>query len=187
MAGKRQPVDLLLAKGKKHLTKAEIELRRAKEVNADADEVAPPKWLDRSLRARFNSLAAKLIEIGIMSNLDCDALARLVVCEQQFVDLANEIAAQPILKEIQRPKLLKNGSASKTQMENVKVVNEIRERLLIQQDRAYKQCRQGAMDFGLTISARCRLVAPESKDDGPENKFLKYKKDVTAAAGPSEA
>lgn len=187
MAGKRQPVDLLLAKGKKHLTKAEIDLRRAKEVHADADKVAPPKWLDRPLRARFNSLAAQLIEVGIMSNLDCDALARLVVCEQQFVDLTNEITAQPIMKDVQRPKILKNGTASKTQTETVKVVNEIRERLLIQQDRAYKQCRQGAMDFGLTISARCRLVAPESKEERPENKFLKYKKDATANAGPSEA
>ena len=56
------------------------------------------------------------------------------------------------------------------------VVNEERAALLQQQDKLWKQCRQGATDFGLTIAGRCRLVAPKAKDEKPENKFLKYAK-----------
>jgi len=37
-----------------------------------------------------------------------------------------------------------------------------------------KQCRQGASDFGMTVSSRCRLAVPQPKDVKPENKFAKY-------------
>ena len=56
------------------------------------------------------------------------------------------------------------------------VVNEERAALTQQQDRLWKQCRQGATDFGLTIAGRCRLVAPKAKEEKPENKFAKYAK-----------
>ena len=49
-----------------------------------------------------------------------------------------------------------------------------RERLMIIQDRCMKQCRQGASDFGLTVSSRCRLVVPKPQQQKPENKFAKY-------------
>ena len=49
-----------------------------------------------------------------------------------------------------------------------------RERLMIIQDRCMKQCRQGASDFGMTVSSRCRLVVPKPKETKPENKFAKY-------------
>ena len=47
MAGQRQPVELLLAKGKKHLTKAEIEERQSKEVKASNDNIKPPSYLKK--------------------------------------------------------------------------------------------------------------------------------------------
>lgn len=56
--------------------------------------------------------------------------------------------------------------------ENSNVVE--RERLMIIQDRCMKQCRQGASDFGLTVSSRCRLVVPKPQQQKPENKFAKY-------------
>lgn len=48
------------------------------------------------------------------------------------------------------------------------------ERLMIIQDRCMKQCRQGASDFGLTVSSRCRLAVPKPQQQKPENKFAKY-------------
>ena len=39
MAGQRQPTDLVVMKGKKHLTKAEIEARKNAEVVAPNDKV----------------------------------------------------------------------------------------------------------------------------------------------------
>ena len=65
MAGKKEPIALLQAKGRKHLTKAEIELRKAQELHPDADKVAPPAWLDKKQKRRFKELAAQLIELKI--------------------------------------------------------------------------------------------------------------------------
>ena len=45
MAGQRQPTDLVVMKGKKHLTKAEIAARKDAEVVAPNDNVKPPTYL----------------------------------------------------------------------------------------------------------------------------------------------
>ena len=45
MAGQRQPIALVQAKGKKHLTKAEIAERERTEVKAPSDRVTPPSYL----------------------------------------------------------------------------------------------------------------------------------------------
>ena len=45
MAGQRQPIALVQAKGKKHLTKAEIAEREQTEVKAPSDRVTPPSYL----------------------------------------------------------------------------------------------------------------------------------------------
>ncbi len=53
MARPRQPTDLLLVKGKKHLTKAEIEDRKSKEVKAPSDKVKAPSYLPADLKKRI--------------------------------------------------------------------------------------------------------------------------------------
>ena len=44
MAGQRQPTDLVVMKGKKHLSKAEIAARKDAEVVAPNDKVRPPAY-----------------------------------------------------------------------------------------------------------------------------------------------
>ena len=66
------------------------------------------------------------------------------------------------------------GKNERVQVGTREVVNGERERLMIIQDRCMKQCRQGASDFGMTVSSRCRLIVPKVKDEKPENKFAKY-------------
>lgn len=46
MAGQRQPTDLVVMNGRKHLTKAEIEARKNAEVTAPCDKVRPPCIMD---------------------------------------------------------------------------------------------------------------------------------------------
>ncbi|TWK37671.1 hypothetical protein CHCC20348_4437 [Bacillus paralicheniformis] len=62
MARPRQPVDLLLVKGKKNLTKQEIK--------APNDKVKAPSCLPRDLKREFKKIADELKNIGIMTNLD---------------------------------------------------------------------------------------------------------------------
>lgn len=51
------------------------------------------------------------------------------------------------------------------------IVNGQVERLAILQDRYFRQCRQGAADFGLTVSSRCRLIVPKAPETPKKNKF----------------
>lgn len=179
MAGTRQPTDLVVMKGKKHLTKAEIEARKNSEVTAPNDKVRPPSYLTPEQKKKFRKLAKELLQIKLIANVDCDALARLLIAQDQYIECTNKIKEIPLTEFVP---VFKNQYNEETEkMERVQagereIVNGERERLLIIQDRCFKQCRQGASDFGLTVSSRCRLVVPKAQETKPVNKFAKYAK-----------
>lgn len=77
MAGQRQPIALVQAKGKKHLTKAEIAERERTEVKAPSDRVTPPSYLTATQKKAFRKTVKELRAIDLISNLDVEALARL--------------------------------------------------------------------------------------------------------------
>lgn len=139
MARPRQPTDLLLIKGKKHLTKAEIEDRKSKEVKASADNIEPPSYLPAELKEEFNRIAGELIEIGIMSNLDSEALGRFITSEYQYQQITS--------------RMLKLKTIGIKYFEYMNF-----------QEKAFKMARQAASDLGLTISSRCKLVVPKKED-----------------------
>ena len=177
MAGQKQPIDLVVMKGKKHLTKAEIEARKNTEVTAPNDKVKPPTYLTAELKKKFRKLAKELLEIKLIANVDCDALARLLIAQEQYLEITKQIRETPLMLDVPVYETQKNpdtGKEKKVQVGTKQVVNGERERLMIIQDRCMKQCRQGASDFGMTVSSRCRLAVPKPKDDKPENKFAKY-------------
>lgn len=153
MARPRQPVDLLLIKGKKNLTKKEIEERRAQEVKAPANNIEAPSYLPDKLKKEFNRLAQEMIDIGIMSNLDCEALARFVVSEHNY---------QKVTK-----KLLRMG------VDNPEYYNTV-----LLQEKMFKMCRQAANDLGLTISSRCKLIVPKKEEPKKETPFDRMFGDV---------
>lgn len=139
MAGQRQPIDLLLIKGKKHLTKKEIEERKSREIKAPADKIRAPSYLPKELKTEFNKIAKELTRIEIMTNLDIDALARFIIARKMYLDVTD--------------KLLSMRPLDAEYMD-----------LLQAQDKLFKQCRQSAGDLGLTISSRCRLVVPKKEE-----------------------
>ena len=57
MAGTRQPIEVIQAKGRKHLTKAEIENRQKTEIKAADDQVLPPAYLSAKQKKRFKATA----------------------------------------------------------------------------------------------------------------------------------
>lgn len=149
MAGRqKQPVDLMLVKGKTHLTKAEIEKRKSQEVKAPADKIRAPSYLPNDLKREFRKLAKQLVEIKIMSNLDIDALARFIMSRRLYNDLMENLLAKPDL-------MLDKDFASA-------------------QDKLFKQCRTSASDLGLTITSRCKLVVPKKEDDKPKSKWDRF-------------
>lgn len=166
MAGQRQPIELVVAKGKKHLTKAEIAERQRNEVKAAADKVTAPAYLTPTQKKTFKKIAKELQNIKLISNLDIDSLARFTIAQEKYVEVTQLLNQQQIM--IEKEYLNHDGDVVR-QLE----VNPEVERLALLQDRYFKQCRQGAADFGLTISSRCRLVVPKTEEK-PQNKFAKF-------------
>lgn len=159
MARPRQPVNLLLLKGKKHLTKEEIEERQSTEVKAKADNVKPPSYLTKKLKAEFIEIANELKRIDLMTNLDVDALARFLLAREQYVKLSKAIRSIPPVEVKEDPETGKKEHIS----------NEQYAYTLINVDRLFKQCRAAASDLGLTISSRCRLVVPKKTEEKPKS------------------
>lgn len=177
MAGQRQPTDLVVMKGKKHFTKAEIEARKSAEVVAPNNKVKPPLYLTPELKKKFRKLAKELLEIKLIANVDCDALARLLIAQEQYLEITAQIRKTPLMLDVPIYATQANsdtGEKEQVQVGTRQIVNEERESLMIIQDRCMKQCRQGASDFGMTVASRCRLVVPKVKEEKPENKFGKY-------------
>lgn len=174
MAGQRQPIALVQAKGRKHLTKAEIAEREKTEIKAPSDKVTAPSFLTASQKKTFKKIVKELKAIDLVSNLDVDALARLVVAMDKYVEVTEKLNEQPLTVKMMHDTGREDEFGNPI-IEEKEVVNGNVERLAIMQDRFFKQCRQGAADFGLTVSSRCRLVIPKAdKETAKENKFAKF-------------
>lgn len=163
MAGQRQPIELLQARGKKHLTKAEIDQRMTSEVKPCVDGIRAPDYLTKAQRSRFDELAEQLQKIKIMGETDVDALARYIVAHDLYVAAARDVRIMQKKKPEQKTVLAMADWA------------ELMDKLDKRQDRYFKQAQSCARDLGLTISSRCKLVVPEKEEAPKENKFAKFK------------
>lgn len=149
MARPRQPISLIEAKGKKHLTKKEIAERKATEVKANDDKILAPEYLPDDLKKEFYRIASELTDIEIMSNLDCEALARFIAAEHQYQKITERIL-------------------------KLKTIGDRYFELLTAQDKVFKMCRASASDLGLNISSRCKLVVPKKQEEKPQSKWRKF-------------
>lgn len=148
MPRRKEPLKLLEAKGKSHLSKKEKSEREQGEVKTQATkQVRAPDWLPKNLRKEFNRLSRKLLEIDIFSDLDRDTLARYLIAHEIY-----EKATSHVQEAI-------TGSESGEAVKWSSV-----------QGKYFTQCRECANDLGLTITSRCKLVVPQ-KDKPEENAF----------------
>ncbi len=165
MARPREPIDLIAAKGRKHLTIEEYKGRRQSEVTAPADDIKPPAFLTKKEREKFGELAGQLAGLKIMSNLDCDVLARYIRAETEYVK---------VTKQLQKIKFLPDRKSMATEEEQLAEQYARYNFLSKIQARLMKACNENARELGLTISSRCRLVIPKEEEDKPQNKFLEH-------------
>lgn len=154
MAGQRQPIELVIANGKKNLTKAEIQARRDSEVKPIIDNITAPSYLTSKQKKEFDKIASQLQKLKIMGETDVDALARYVIANELYVHSVKKMRSGTVKNDP-----VTFGLWAKNQ------------------ERYFKQCRASANDLGLSISSRCRLVVPATKETTPkENKFKKFEK-----------
>ena len=151
MPGPRQPTDVVKAKGRKHMTKAEEAQRRAGEVQVERPKtVKVPKWVPEDLKKEFRALGRKLLAAGLYTDLDADTLGRYLVAQHQYI-LAAQEAEQALTRRDQE------GADDWGKI----------------QERYFKQARNCANDMGLTVTSRHRLVVPDAPQKGEEdNPFL---------------
>ena len=160
----KQPIELIIAKGKKHLTKAEIEERKETEVKVNFTDVKPPEYLTVEQKQEFIRISKILLDVGIISELDEDCLAHYLIANTNYNEYTIKLR---FLNE----KLLKARKAEIKRQIELEI-----DKYLIYQDRALKQCRACANDLGLSISSRCKLVMPPTQEPPKENKFNKFRK-----------
>lgn len=155
MSGRRQPTEVVVANGRKHLSKAEIAERERQEVKLPTAKTAktakPPKWLPEILRKDFRALGKKLIAAGLYTDLDADTLGRYLVAQQEYL-----LATKQVFKAY--------GDRDPEEVEDWTRI----------QERHFKQARNCANDMGLTVTSRCRLVVPEGvgASESDENPML---------------
>lgn len=159
MARPREPIDLIAAKGRKHLTIQEYTERSQGEINAPSDAIKPPSFLSKKEREKFETISKQLIELKIMTNLDCDILARYIKAESEYIK---------ITKQLQKVKF--TASDEEQLVEEYGKYNYLSK----MQIRMMKACNENARELGLTISSRCKLVIPKEKEEKPKNKFIKH-------------
>ena len=155
MAGQRLPIEVVQARGSKHLTKAEIRERQEREIKPITDDIIAPDYLTKKQKDIFYKLASQLEKLKIMGETDVDALARYIVANDSYVHATKQLRKSEVKNDP-----MKYESWSKIQERNFKMV------------------RASANDLGLSISSRCKLVVPgANKEDKPkENKFAKFEK-----------
>lgn len=154
MAGQRIPLEVIQARGNKHLTKKEIKERQDCEIKPIADNIIAPDYLTKKQQDEFYKIAEQLKKLKIMGETDVDALSRYIIAKDFYVNA---------VKQMRKPDVKKNP-----------VEFEAWAKI---QERYFKQCRSSANDLGLSISSRCKLVVPERNAEAPkENKFKKFEK-----------
>ena len=140
MPGPRQPTELVVANGRKHLTRAEEDQRRDQEVHVPVPERAePPKWLPKKLHDEFREIGEILRLAGLYAELDRDALGQYFLARERW-QRADKLAGKAIREQDEKQAKEWTGV----------------------QSTYFRQCRQCAEVLGLSISSRCRLVVPQA-------------------------
>lgn len=180
MAGRpREPVDLLIAKGKKHLTKIEIEERKEQELEVPFLDIKPPEYLKGKKRiAEFNHYADMLLKIGIFTELDVDILAQYILAKELYLTYTKQLEKVMAKANIVHKWAVIDNLANVCDKEGtlddlIALLEKICRRqrgedattLMNLQDKAFKQCLACAKEMGLTVSGRCKLVVPTPPDE----------------------
>ena len=114
---------------------------------------------------KFDELAKQLVDLKIMTNLDCDVLARYIKSESEYIKVTKQL--QKIKFVPDKKSMVPADAQLAEQYAQYNYLSKIQNRLM-------KACNENAKELGLTISSRCKLVIPKEKEEKPQNKFMKH-------------
>ena len=165
MAGARQPIQLVMANGKKNLTKKEIADRLATEIAPCMDDLSAPAYLSAAEKKQFDKISEQLSKLGILGETDTETLARYVTAQSQY---------EKITKELRKVLNASPSTTDPTYLHDLDVWIELQDKLAKIQNRYFTQAQTAAAALGLTISSRCKLIAPKVDDTPKVNKFKRF-------------
>lgn len=158
MAGRiKQPIEVLVANGKAHLTNEEIEARRESEASFrfGKDKIKCPIPMDPTGQKMWKTLVQELTAMDMVTNVDVFALA---VCCDAFSNYVK--ATRAIKREGQKLKYTNTGKA----------VNKIQNPSVAIAHKYHSIFKSYLSEFGLSPAARARLILPKDEegdeDDG---------------------
>ena len=176
MAGRpREPIDLIKAKGKKHLTQAEYEERKNSELQVPFTDVTPPDYLSAKQKREFTEIADQLLQLNIMTELDVNVLGQYIIAKTLYLEYSDQLK-----KVMSKRNAVHKWGVIEQIAENCEDEEEMRKLLeailrrqrgddatvlMNLQDKAFKQCLACAKELGLTITSRVKLVIPQPPDD----------------------
>ena len=145
MGRNAQPIALIKAKGRSHISKKEMEEREARELKVPFTDVHPPEYMTDKQKEEFNRIAEMLLALNVFTELDVDCLARYVLEHELYLAQHSEVR-----------KARKSGNAAK--LKEVEVMY----------DKTVRRIRALASDLGLTPTSRMKLSAPPPPPDDDE-------------------
>lgn len=176
MARPRQPVQLIVAKGAKHLSKSEISQRLSEEVQPCVDEILAPSYLTGQQKKRFYKIADQLQKLELLGETDCETLARYVTAEALYEAAVKDLRKLAKDQPKEEKCLDQEGYYALLDLWTAAV-----ERADKRQDRYFRQAQTAAAALGLTISSRCKLQVPVHDEEPRVNKFSHFRKAADGA------
>ena len=146
MGRKAKPVDLIVMEGKTHLTKAEIDARKKREIKPNTENVKCPDWLCDVGREEWNRIEPDLIELGLLTNIDVNILAIYCDAYAKYIEASQYIQQHGMVMEYEN----KNGVVNLVANPYVAVANKYS--TIIK-----KYCEE----FGLTPTSRAKISIPK--------------------------
>ena len=150
-------IEAILANGNKsHLTKAEIEERKAKEeklLKLATDKIKPPTWLSPRAKRIFKDVVKELQVIGLLANIDTYNLSILSDSMDKYIECTIS---------------LHNADYVETYTNNKGGESRQKNPLISVQMEYGNLVRKISNDFGLTPSARLKIIddnTPEISDE----------------------
>ena len=164
----------MLAKGKHHFSRRELEERRAKELDVPFTEIRAPDYLTAKQKKSFYYYAEMLAAINIYTELDADVLAQYVIALELYIMYSAQI--KKIVNKAEAVNAWKAIDSISRNCENSFQIVELLEKLVRRQrvselsslttlqDKAFKQCVACARELGLTITSRAKIEVPPPPD-----------------------
>lgn len=155
MPRKAKPIELHLLEGNKNRkTKKEIEHRKAAEaaLKPGSDKVKPPMWLCKHGKKVFKQLAAELMQIDLVTNIDVYAMARWAHCYVKYQECA-EIVTRDGVETIKPNSAGFPVAGPHPMLTTMKQLNE--------------QMTKLESEFGLSPASRAKLAMPPKEEKEP--------------------